>query len=182
MKKLLISLLLAILCIISLTGCNSVPEDNGIKKYNAVMYSHAEGWLKQEYMEKNRLRRGNIMYFSGEDDLDPTEVKYVEVDDNYPDERTIIISSQEEFNKAFRKCNYTVDFEKEIVILYIFSDCNTRDYYLKKVTLEDKTLNIEYIIEEAPPLSIGSVEPYHRCFMVKINKIEFDTVNFIKQR
>lgn len=167
-------MLLAILCTFPLTGCN------GINKYNAVMYSHAQNWLTKEFQREHRVSSyvewpPNFQY----EEFDPDE--YYCYDKSLDDERTIIIPTQEEFDKAFKQCGYTVCFEKELVILYFFGDCSPRDYYLKKVTLKDKTLNIEFKLKEIPRV-YDTIQLYQRCFMVKMNKVEFDTVNFIEQR
>lgn len=168
MKRIILSFISILFGLCFLMGC-------GGNKYNAVLYSHAESWISEDFLNENRVKAyyPNKDYVEGESN--PWE-KYI-YDKESPDSRTFIISNQDEFAKIFTKYDSTVDFERQIVILYIFGDVYpNRDYYLNKLTLNEQSLKIYYRLENRN--GDDATMPYQRCFMIKMDKVEFNTVDF----
>lgn len=172
MKKFILSGIIFLLGLCFFVGC-------GGNKYNAVLYSHAENWISEEFLSENRVKAyyPNKDYVEGESD--PAD-RYL-YDKESPVSRTFILDNKEEFNKIFSKYDSTVDFENQIVILYIFADVNPyRDYFFNKLILKKQSLEIYYRlqrknVDDATP-------PYQRCFMFKMDKVALDSVVFIEQR
>lgn len=168
MKKIILSGIFIILslCLTFVCGCN---------KYNAVLYSHAEKWISEDFLEKNRVKAyyPNKDYIEGESD--PwEEILY---DKESPDSRTFVITNQYEFAKIFTKYDSTVDFNRQIVILYIFGDVYpARDYFFNKLTLKEQSLKIYYRLENRK--GDDATMPYQRCLMVKLDKLDIVAVNF----
>lgn len=170
MKNKVIGLFIFIAFICFLSGCN----DN---KYNAVMYNHVEKWISEDFLKENRVKAYylNENYIEGESD--PSS-KYI-YDETSPSFRTFIITQKDEFVKIFSKYDGDFDFENEIVLLYIFSDVNpNRDYHIKKVNYQNQVLTIQMQLQNKT--SHDSTAPYQRCIMIKIEKLEIDSINFIK--
>ena len=63
MKKVILSLISIIIGLSFLVGC-------GGNKYNAVLYSHAENWISEEFLDENRVKAyyPNKDYVEGESD------------------------------------------------------------------------------------------------------------------
>ena len=171
MKKLL-SILCAVLAAIALfsfAGCGN--------KHNAVLYSYANDWIDEDFLNENRVKGYyvNEDYIEGMSDWD---TRYI-YDSNSPSERTFIITGEEEFNHIFTKCTVEVDFSKKMVILYIFSDCypKTRIYNLEKIKSENRKLEINYKLENNK--RNDAVMLYQRCFMVVLDILDITDVEFI---
>lgn len=167
MKNKVINLLIFIVFILVLCGCNN--------KYNAVLYNHADKWISEDFLDNNRVKAyyRNENYIEGEDD------KYI-YDDEAPRSRTFIITDQDRFSEIFSKYDKSIDFDSELVVLYIFSDVSPRDYKIKKIYYENQALTIQIKLENTNKKD--SVMPYQRCIMIKMKKLEIESVNFIKVR
>ncbi|MDE5715154.1 MAG: hypothetical protein K2I42_03375 [Anaeroplasmataceae bacterium] len=128
-------------------------------------------------MKENRVKAYylNENYIEGESD--PSS-KYI-YDEASPSFRTFTIIQQDEFVKVFSKYDGTLDFENEMVILYIFSDIYPdRNCYIKKINYENKMLTVQIKLQNKP--SKDSSAPYQRCIMIKIDKLEIDLIKFIE--
>lgn len=110
-------------------------------KYNAKMYSKCNDWIKQDFLENNKVRGASYFnpdYVEGNDDVE----KFYR-DNSSPKSRTFIITEEETFHQIFLENKLDVDFDKEMVILYIFSDVNpSRNYDIKTISLKNEVLNI----------------------------------------
>ena len=171
MKRLFLLGAVLIISLFALVGCSG--------KYNAVLYSHAEKWVSEEFLKENRVRAyyHNEDYVEDESDWKDRDIYEADA----PGELIFIITDKDEFEKIFVKYDSTVDFEKEIVILYIFPDVYPgRDYYLKKIDLNEQSLDIYFKLEKRNVKD--ATMPYQRCFMLKLKKVEFEEVNFIEKR
>ncbi len=175
MKKLrafLLSVLLIVLCLCFLAGCNS---------YNAFWDSHANKCISQEFMDNNHVlgayyRNEN---YDGNDLINNPKYIY---DETSPRDRTYIITEEAEFKEIFTKYEGTVDFDKRTVILYMFADgYGGRHYYIDSISLVEDKLIIYYILEDRGNICDFAM-PSTRCFMLIMDKTEFDEVEFIETR
>lgn len=151
-----------------LTGCLN-------NKYNAVLYSNANEWIDETFLKNNRVKAYylNENYIYGESD--PSD-KYI-YDTTAPSSRVFIIKDEDSYNRIFSNSQLYIDFEKEMVILYIFSDVNpTREYKLKKIEVNDEILTVKTELERKNV--DDATMPYQRCFVIKMNKVEINEVNF----
>lgn len=125
-KAKFLSLILVLLTILSLfAGCSSN------NKYNAVLYSNTTEWIDETFLNDNRVKAYylNENYIDGQSD--PND-KYI-YDTTSPSSRVFTVSDEAEYNRIFSNSPLDIDFEHEMVILYIFSDVYpAREYRLKK--------------------------------------------------
>lgn len=171
MKKIFLSCILTIL-LIACVGCSG-------NQYNAVLFSNAETWLSDDFLKENRVKA----YYPNENYIEGESVsadKYI-YEENAPTSKTFIITEKSEFDVISPKYPSTVDFERKIVILYIFSDIYpNREYHLDKIDLQEQTLSVYYKLEKKQ--GNDAVAPYQRCLMVIIDRVEIKTVNFFAQK
>lgn len=172
-KAVLFAGILTALCLCFLAGCSS---------YNAVLDSYANKLIDEEFL-KNNLTYG-IFYrnenFDPEkyDYRDPSTYRFIK-DTMSPEDRTYIITEEQKFKEIFTKYDGTIDFENEMVVLFIFTDDNPGNYKLRDVILNGTHLNVKYDYEEWDLGDVGCVRSYQRCFMLKMEKIEFSDVEFV---
>lgn len=166
-KYIALALLLPIL-FCSFAGCSAI-------KFNAVLYSHADEWVDEDFIKDNKVKAFYLNDDYTEGISDPNE-KYIR-DKDSPSSRVFIINDEDEYNRIFSKSPINVNFEKEMVILYIFSDVNPyRKYKLKGINLEDNILTVQTKLEYK---NINDTTmPYPRCFMLKMKKTEVREVKF----
>lgn len=152
------------------TGCSN-------RKYNAKIYSKSNDWIKQDFLKNNKVRGAyyfNPDYIAGND--------YVEegyYDDSSPKSRTFIITEEESFNQIFLENKLDVNFDKEIVILYIFCDIYPyRNYYIKTISLKKEVLNITLRLEKYN--KADATMPCQRCLVIKMNKKNLNSINIYK--
>ena len=161
------------------TGCsnnkNNGNVDTEIDSQSIEFYSKAKDWVDEGFLKKNRVRGyyRNENYIEGVNDDIPKFIK----DTTSPSSRFFIITDKNEYNRIFTKTEIDVNFEKEIVILYIFSDIYLRNYELKRLELNDEILTVEVKMERRRDI-VDAVMLYQRCFMLKMNKVAINEVKF----
>ena len=163
---------LALLLIFSLLpGCSNL-------RYGAKLYNNVDDWIDESFLNENRVKAyyPNDNYVHGESD--PRD-KYI-YDESSPSSRVFIITDEDEYNGIFTDSPLDVDFETEMVILYIFSNTSPRDYKLKRIELKDKTLTVEMRLEWKWKDVDDTVMPYQRCVAIEMNKAEINEVKFEK--
>ncbi len=174
MKNKVFSLFILMMFICILSSCS-------VYKYHAKIYNQAKEWISEEFLKENRVRA----YYVDENYVEGVSDPWTEVifEPNKPSERTFIIKEQDEFTKIFTKyVEEYVDFEKEMVILYIFSDVYIRDYHLKKIIYENQTLTIHIKLQHINSKIDDAVQLYQRCLMIKMDKLEIDSVSIIEDK
>lgn len=166
MKKAIICFVTIFACLILTVGCNT---------YNAKLYN-ADNWINNDFAEDNLIR--NVYYSqsgSGENVLSD--------DETYPESRTFIVENSEVYNRIFNNDieNFDVDFNKQMLIVYTFRDINHRNLKLISVNLQDAILRITF--ESISKSGIGDTcMPYQRWIVIKLDKIEVKSVEFIKNK
>lgn len=154
-----------------LAGCGS-KEDKRIIAYNAVMkyYGTAESdYFKKTFLDKNRVRGSYL-----NENYDPSNSdseKYL-YDSESPEEIIIVINSIEKFNEIFNH-KFEVDFEKEILILRLFSATNC-SYSLSEVKIDNNVLQIIY----KRVVNVTTV-PQRTAILIKMDKIEYEKIEFM---
>lgn len=154
-----------------LTGCSAL-------KYSATMYSKSESWVLPSFLEENHVKAfyKNPNYDATAEN--PRDEYYY--DESAPSNRTFIIDNQEDYSAIYGKGTLDVDFEKQVVYLYIFSDIYPgRKYYIDDIKIKNEQLNIYYKLEECK--ETGSTAPFQRCFTVIMQKTDTTSVAFIKR-
>ena len=148
--------------------------------YNAVIYSHAEDMLLEEFLDENKIGGAfyeNPDYVEGVDDPRNELVRY----DELPTTRTYIIKDSETYEKIFKADEIEVDFDKEIILLYVFGDDEFYlDYYIKDISVVGKQVSV-YVQKERSDKKGGAM-PAPRCIAVKMDKLDVDEVEFVAKR
>lgn len=169
-KAKFLSLILVLLTIFSLfAGCSNN------NKYNAVLYSNANEWIDETFLNDNRVKAYylNENYIDGQSD--PND-KYI-YDTTSPSSRVFTVSDEAEYNRIFSNSPMNIDFEYEMVILYIFSDVYPeREYKLKKIEVNGEVLIVKTELEQKNV--DDAAMPYQRCIALKMNKVEINEVKF----
>ena len=174
MKKIIIVYFI-IFTMILLMGCNTDNNKKNIS-YNGVMigsgvlgYNPKNNYtFKDGFLEENRVRCSyeNENY----DPNDSNSEKYIFYAEA-PKEIIFVIDSIEKHDEIFNQ-KHEVDYEKEILILRLFASTNC-SWSLSEVELEDNVLKIiyDYVVNV-------TTEPGVAYMLIRIDKIEFETVEF----
>ena len=149
-------------------------------QYNATMYSKAHRWTKDEFIENNKVSNAKYKNKDYNQEIQYDNENWVSkyyYDENAPKTRTFIIKDENTFNEIFTENSMDVNFEKEMVILFIKRDVCPRDCYLLSISNNNGKLTFKYMHK----FSTGNdtVQPYPRCIAVKMKKMDITSVEFI---
>ncbi len=121
------------------------------------------------------------------DHWDPTDPESKQII-SYPDmpyDRTVIITSKEEYDHNFKK-QTQVDFDREILLVYMDkTSVSSPTIAIKNVKFEGETLTLEYGIESLSKPKPGynnATQPTRVWTAVKMDKLDFITANFVYKR
>ncbi|MGN1104778.1 MAG: hypothetical protein ACI4QI_07915 [Candidatus Coproplasma sp.] len=137
----------------SVAGCS----DGKNVKYNAVLYDDAVEWIRGDFKTEN-----NIDYFQ---------------DGNVS--LTFTVDNQEEYNSIFieNADGLSVDFDSQMLAVYTYIAVNYRNNYLTSTEVSDGVLTLTYEMEDKPGICDTCV-PYQRWFVVRLDKLDVDSVVF----
>ena len=95
-----------------------------------------------------------------------------------------LIEDESVFEKALPGYDSSVDFDKQIAILLVYESSLTDEtYYLHSLTLDDGVLTVEVFHTAVYFPLVGSLtQAIPRCFLLTIDKISFDSIEFIDLR
>ena len=165
---------------LSLGGCvkkDVVDEESGftidpsVSKYHAVTYDRAISWLNDDFREENITKMATM-----QDNPDPA-----------PYDITLVIKEQSAFDNAFAEFSVEVDFEREMLVLYFFTDFNySRPIYVTNVQLSGRLLDITLTHLMAPLGPNGkppkdASKPTHRCIVVQMDRVDVAVVNIKRE-
>lgn len=172
MKKLLcVACVFAFLCcLFGAVGCGN--------PYNAELFDNAEQWIRDDFLRENRVKA----FYPNEnyDENDEQSERYI-YDETAPVSRTFIIADDARFDEIFDKNDFCVDFEKEMLFLYVYPKMYPgRNYSLKKITVKNSKISIFFEIEKKSGVGDAAM-PAQSCLLVKTDKIEIDSAEFIEQ-
>lgn len=154
------------LCFFS--GCT----DGNIKKYNVEFYCDAREWISNDFLMENKVKGAHYMIGINEYGLEEWEMPQTA-----PSTRTYIITEEAEFKEIFTGYADEIDFENKMVIVHLHSTYGFV-YNLNKMELEDDTASFYYT--RKGKVDSGSMAVV-KCFMVKMDKIDINTAEFIKK-
>lgn len=144
------------------------------------MYSTSEDWILTSFLEDNKVKG---VYYKNPDyiESDDTSGDEYYYDETSPEYRTFIVDDQDTYNTIFKENSLTVDFDKEIVYLYIFADIYpSRNYVIDNILLEEEQVSIYYKLEKDNKKD--ATAPYQRCLIVVMEKTNTSNVKFVKQK
>ena len=173
MKKVLMICFMLVIAF-TMVGCSN---DNTIL-YNAVMVDRGSiaaaqtvNLFKEDFLLENKVsgvRYKNENYYP----TNPESEEYI-FDESSPETITYVLDSLDKYEQVFNK-NYEIDYDKEILILYLFADTNCT-YSLDSVELNNNNLKITY----KSKINV-TTEPERTFILIKMDKVEFENIEFIR--
>ena len=155
-KSKFISLGLVLIMIFGLlTGCSNI-------KYNAQFFDSATDWIKEDFINDNL-------------------VGYSE-NGTYPTERVFVVKNQEEYDEIFIESidDFDIDFDTQMLVIYTFETIYHRNNDLVSLEVNEDVLNITYKMEKKSGVGDAS-QPYQRWFVVRLDKLDVDSVVFVEK-
>ena len=152
MKKIIASLVLVIIALFSF-GCAKEMPYNVL--YDAKFVDKSERYMTEEFLQENRLR------FPGEQN-------------DLPRERTVIIDNKEDFNRAFVSFPYEMDFEQDIIVIFMSVDIHYGfEFKLQDMYETGNELTIDIYHDIRNHYEDNSSAPTHRCSAVKLTNCNY---------
>ena len=137
---------------------------SGCSRGYTYFWGDTKEWFKKDF------RKDNIVDYGSE----------------YPTERTLVIDTQEEYDRAFvPDLELSVNFSKQMILVYTFVDINRRENILTDVRVENGVLKLT--CEDIPPypedVDYGDTcSPYQRWYVVILDKVDVDSVIFEQKK
>ena len=156
------------LLLFTLSGCEML---NAWKKlpFNAMVGVGGTVEFKEEFLKANRTYNVDYMDENGDWFLDLTSPKF----------RTYIIREKAQTDEIFSICP-DIDFEKDMIVMYAYTSIygSNRYHIIKKITLNNKNLKIDYKISAGKLGAFDAPGPRTRFLVLKMDKLDIDTVEF----
>ena len=136
----------------------------------AVFFDKAEKWLTNDFTQNNKTH-------------------YPFTEDGLPNNRTYMVEGEEEFSEIFSSFPQEVDFDKEILLVYLFTDIYYGfDCSLQIIYQNEEKVKIQILHDMAEPSPDGieppsTSQPIQRCFVIKLpiftqEKIQINIIYF----
>lgn len=154
-----------VLLMFFVNGCNEKIY------YNAVIVS---GVYNETFLKKNMTFGA---YYKNEN-YDPENVNDYEylLDETSPRDRTFIVTEQSQMNDIFESFRAPINLEKQMLVVYIYTDCYQRAQILRTVRLSGDVLKIEFKLKPGKRGYGNACEPYQRTFAVVLDRLDVETV------
>ena len=177
MKKLrFIAVFLAMIAIVcSFAGCSDK------QKYNVKMYNISSESIDEEFARENRISGSSF------DCANENESSEVHNSDELPSFRTFVIKDKQTYDCVFKGQPIVVNFDKEVIVLYTFTDCyRNRNYTVDKIVVDNANLVVNYKLdisfwEQVSSLfvPVGDASgPFQRFLALQIEKTDITEVKF----
>ena len=175
MKKALMMCFMLVIAFM-MVGCSN-DNDNTIL-YNAVMVNSGSidtaqivNYFKEDFLLENKV---SGVYYKNEnyDSTNQEREEYI-FDESSPKTITYVLDSLDKYEQVFNT-NYEIDYDKEILILFLFADTNCT-YSLNSVELNNNNLIITY----KSKINV-TTEPERTFILIKMDKLEFENIKFIR--
>lgn len=177
MKKLrFIAVFLAMIAIVcSFAGCSDK------QKYNVKMYNISSESIDEEFARENRISGSSFDY------ANENESSEVHNSDGLPSFRTFVIKDKQTYDCVFKDQPIVVNFDKEVIVLYTFTDCyRNRNYTVDKIVVDNTNLVVNYKLdisfwEQVSSLFVPVEDasgPFQRFLALKIEKTDITEVKF----
>lgn len=175
MKRVLMMCFMLVIAFM-MVGCSN-DNDNTIL-YNAVMVNSGSidtvqiaNYFKEDFLLENKV---SGVYYKNEnyDSTNQEREEYI-FDESSPKTITYVLDSLDKYEQVFNT-NYEIDYDKEILILFLFADTNCT-YSLNSVELNNNNLIITY----KGKINV-TTEPERTFILIKMDKVEFENIKFIR--
>ena len=155
--------ILFIFCAVSillLSGCGIQKLKYDVKIFDN--YQFVDGFLK-EYITDD-------CYY-----LDPLTNEYVLSAPSLPDDYTFIIKTKEDYEKIFKNTS-KVNFDKEMLIVYIYSGIYSSKTKISEVDLDEGELSIDFR-HKLIKFPGSATMPTQKHIVFKMDKVNFHSVD-----
>ena len=153
-------------------------------RYRAKLYSYCNEWVDPTFLESNKL---SVPYENpdyNENEEESAQNPMYVGDSSLPSNRTFLITDEKTFKEIFTASPIKVNFEKEMVVLYMFGSNSTtsKNYKIAEIEVEDGSANIYYKLDQKiwGGRRKDAVQTWHRCMVIKMKKLNVSAVNVIK--
>ena len=166
-----ILIIIYIICLVSVAACEKIVDIPSLKN-SVTLYDDAILWMKDEYVYANRTSP-------------------LPNADDCPEEITNIITSQEEFDKAFNEFPTEINFDEQMLVLHFFASNNIfadngkrlRYYSLNNVIQKEGNIYFDICITKAELLIsddpyADATKPTHLCLAFVMPKMNVEEFNF----
>ena len=162
MKKinLFMLLILSIFSIVFLTGCDFQKMIYNIKIMEE--YGFVDGFLEEHITDD--------CYY-----LDPLTNEYMLSNHSLPDDYTFIIKTKEDYEKIFKNTS-KVNFDKEMLIVYIYSGIYSSKTKISEVDLDEGELSIDFR-HKLIKFPGSATMPTQKHIVFKMDKVNFHSVD-----
>ena len=152
-------------------------------RYRTKMYSYCNEWLDPTFLENNMITSTRIDNpNSNEDEAQSLEnPKYFGPPDGVPSTRTFIITEKETFDEIFTNSPISVNFDKEMIVLYTIGSVYPagQNYKLEKIEVGGDTATVYFDLDKKPwDNRKNAVLIWQRYMVVKMKKMNISTVEF----
>ena len=162
-KKILLIGVMVVIGLATLTSCNNIS-------YNAVLFDHANEWMHIDFLRDN-LTQGTGQFFNG------YEWELISEEISLPAYRVHIVTNIEKFKELFEEFPPSIDFEREILIVYIVTNIYMgSSYRIRSLSLSNSVLSVELRRKRRRVVHAASA-PLQRCFVIRMNKQNISEVN-----
>lgn len=143
MKKTLYFILICFFAVITF-GCKKKETqeiDTFDNIYHATIYARKQNIICDDFLENNHIYYGTYTRINDNGEIE----KYHDFDESVPSNRTFIVSDSESLDEIINKDSVTVDFDRQMVLIYMFSSVEyARLLELKKTKYENKKMEITF--------------------------------------
>ena len=185
LKRLAVLTTVLLLLITPLSGCSKWRY--GAKMYSSYATNASNALVKEEFINQNKIYGGrypNPNYYGEgletEDEKDLNNYSYLD-DTTSPESRTFIITDRETFDSIYVEDALEVDFDKQMVILYLHlkSTGRLKCYDIDKIKIDEKQATIYYKKKEDHSNKKGGSGRYKWCTTVVMKKMDITSVEFV---
>jgi len=178
MKKAIIFVLaiagMALLCGCAGGGVREPPKsvDTGEETtlpFNAMIGAGGPLSFREDFLKANRLYA--VLY------LNENGKWEWEWDETLPQFRTFIITEKAQLDEIF-SVYPDIDFEKDMVVLYVYPDTSSGEIKITSITLVNKYLKIKFKIADGKPGYGNATAPQIHFLPLRMDKLDIDTVEF----
>ena len=163
MKKVL-SLILFLAALLILVSCNKLHADvvsADVYFSDGIPYDpNGEIFFTQSFLSETQVREWNS----------------AETPDALPETRTVVIGDRKRCDEVFTDCPFDVDFDSEMIVIYVTTGIYNRPVRVKNTGLSDGVLTIELYTKKNGSGKDAS-SPHERYVVIKLDKVAFDRVD-----
>lgn len=129
--------------------------------------------------QENFLKENRVCAIYRNENYDPTDDESEEYvwDTTSPVDRTFMVRNEAELNEIFLDFP-EVDFEKEMVLIYIYASVYSRPRKIKSVVFQETNLTIQFQYNKGKFGHADASMPHQSVLIVKMDRLDVTNVKF----